>query len=255
MQMLPKGKLRHCIGGSFLVYGYTTGDGEPSLFSTHHCLNHGFSRSLGHSLEKRQDNRSFACLGLHVALRNRFHTGLQIAGSIDRRLDVTDLAIKEMPIEERYDKLLESYLLNHAINYALHKELGVVTKYIDFYVKIQKKMVPSYFGTAFKVFKTLSPGKAFKQQIKQIMNIFQETQPLSNMELTWISDREVIIKTENCVVLDKMRKLVKNAGLDINPRFLCGIDTTLVAEMTKEFGVNTIVKKEKNGCITTIKLK
>ncbi len=160
-----------------------------------------------------------------------------------------------MSLEEKYDKLLDSYLLNNAINYAFHKELGVISKYTDFYIKVQEKMVPSYLGTAFKVFKTLSAGKAFKQIIKQLMSLFQETQPLSNMDLTWISDREVVIKTKNCVTLERMRKLVKKAGLDINPKFMCGIDTTVMAELTKKFGIDIAVKREENGCVGTIKLR
>ena len=63
------------------------------------------------------------------------------------------LSVKEMPLEEKYDKLLDSYLLNNAINYAFHKELGVISKHTDFYTKVQEKLVPSYLGTAFKMFK------------------------------------------------------------------------------------------------------
>ena len=68
------------------------------------------------------------------------------------------MEIKEMPLEEKYDKILDEYILSDVINYAFHKELGVVNKYHDFYVKVQKKMLPSFLGTAFKMFKAVAPG-------------------------------------------------------------------------------------------------
>lgn len=165
------------------------------------------------------------------------------------------MEIKEMPIEEKYDKLLDQYLLNEAKNYALHKELGVISKSTDFNVKVQKKMLPSYLGTAFKLFRTISASRAFKSVVNQLMYTFQSTQPLSNMELTWISDREAVIRTKNCTNIKKMRDLVKKAGLDINPRFMCGIDTKTITELAKEFGVDTHMKLEENGCKMTMKLK
>ena len=64
-----------------------------------------------------------------------------------------------------------------------------------------KNMVPGYMDSAFKLMKTVSPSRAFKQVVNQLMFFFQSTQPLSNMELTWNSDREAVIKTKNCVIL------------------------------------------------------
>ena len=93
------------------------------------------------------------------------------------------MEIKEMPIEERYNLLLDDYLTDAATDYAVLKELGGVDKQLDLLVNVQKKMLPSYLGTAFKLFRTISASRAFKSVVKQLMYNFQSTQPLSNMEL------------------------------------------------------------------------
>ena len=68
-----------------------------------------------------------------------------------------DLDIKEMSIEERYDRLLDDYLLDVATDYAVLKELGGVDKQLDLSVKIQKKMLPKILGSAvFKLLKVLA---------------------------------------------------------------------------------------------------
>jgi hypothetical protein len=52
------------------------------------------------------------------------------------------LAIKEMPLEKKYNKLLDQYVLTEAMNCALHKELGTMAKRNDMMLKIWKKMLP-----------------------------------------------------------------------------------------------------------------
>jgi len=145
--------------------------------------------------------------------------------------------------------------LNEAINYALHKELGVLDKYYDLYMKVQKKMLPSLLGIAFKVMKAITPGRAFKQAANQFVYTAQTSNPLSNIELTMVSDREAVIRTKNCVLLKKMRDVVKKAGLDIDPKFMCEDGSKTVPELLKEFGIDATMELEENGCITTAKLK
>ena len=169
--------------------------------------------------------------------------------------EVRDLEIKEMPLEEKYDKLLDDYLLANAAGYALHKELGVVDKSNNLWVKVQKKMLPSVLGVAFKVLKTISPGRAFKQVTDQYVYSIQRFIPLSNVELTMVSDREAVVRIKNCPVLKRQRDLVKKAGLDVDPRFLCEIDAKINPEVAKEFGVDLTFELEENGCTTTAKLK
>ena len=164
------------------------------------------------------------------------------------------MTIKEMPIEKKYDELLDTYVLTEVINHVLHKEAGTVKKYVELSVEAYKNMIPSYIGSAFKLMKTVSPSRAFKQAVNQLMYFFQSTQPSSNMELTWNSDREAVITTKNCAILKRMKNIVKKTGLDANPKSMCGIHTAIFKEVFKEFGTEISIKTEQNGCIGTIKL-
>ena len=70
-----------------------------------------------------------------------------------------------MPLEEKYNRLLDDYLLTIAMWNAFSKELGAVEKSRDLWVKVQKNMLPSVLGIAFKVLKAITPGRAFKQVV------------------------------------------------------------------------------------------
>lgn len=165
------------------------------------------------------------------------------------------MEIKEMPLEEKYDKLYDQYLLTEAMNYALHKELGVLDKYMDLYVKVMKKRLPGLLGVAFKALKAIAPGKAFKQLTDQSVYMQQMLIPPSNIELTRVSDREATTRIRDCPVLKKMRDVVKKAGLDIDPKSMCEMDAKIMPLVTKEFGIDATMELEENGCITTHKLK
>jgi hypothetical protein len=165
-----------------------------------------------------------------------------------------------MPIEERYDRLLDEYVLNTAMTYALFKELGVdeklgLDKSIDLSVKVDKKMLPSTLGIAFKVLKAITPGTAFKKVIDQYLYTGQTWHPLSTLELTQVSDRDAVIRIKNCVLLKKTRELVKKVGLDIDPKIICERDAKYFPELLKEFGADITWELEENGCRCTAKLK
>ena len=160
-----------------------------------------------------------------------------------------------MPLEERYDKLRDDFFLDHAINYALHRELGTVDKWLDYLVKVRIRMTPSYYGIAFKLLKAITPGTAFKQFIDRFTYRLQTRHPLSNIELTRVSNREAEVRVKNCVYLRRLRELVKKAGLDIDPKFICECDSKIIKEGGKEFGIDATVDLEENGCTMTAKLK
>ena len=120
------------------------------------------------------------------------------------------MEIKEMPIDERYDRLLDDYLLDVATDYAILKELGGVDKQIDLSVKMQKKMLPKILGSpVFKLLKVLAPGRTFKQLSSTFFYNAQTWHPLSTIEVTEVSDREVAGVIKNCVLLKRVRDIVK----------------------------------------------
>lgn len=165
------------------------------------------------------------------------------------------MEIKEMPSEEKFDRLLDDFLLSVITGYALHKELGVIDKYLDMSIKVNKKMLPRFLGPVFKLMNVLSPGRTFKQVINQSMYIFQEIEPLSNLELSWISDREAVLRVKNCKRLRRTRELVKKSGLNIDPTEPCEMECQTLKGISREFGVDVTWELEENGCRITGKLK
>jgi len=165
------------------------------------------------------------------------------------------LEIKEMPLEEKYNKLLDSYIFGWIGNYSLNKELGAVDKCIDLSVEMQKKLLPSIWGPSFKLLKALTPGRIFKQIVEQYVYTMQSAMPLSNIELSWVSDREAVLGIKNCPILQRARELVKKTGVNVDPRELCETESKINKELTKESGVDLAWKHTENGCTYTAKLK
>lgn len=165
------------------------------------------------------------------------------------------MTIKEMPLEEKYEKLLDAYLLNSATLYALHKEHGIVDKCIESLVKTRKNMIPSLPAATYKLLKTLAPGKAFNQLMDQQIYEMQVDMPLSNIEVNRVSNREVTMRIKGCPILKRTRELIKKAGLDVDPRELCEIDPKVMSGVAKDFGVDVSWQFEENGCLWTVKLK
>lgn len=176
--------------------------------------------------------------------------------SPDGDLDVVRcLDIKEMPLQEKYDRLLESYVLGWIRDTVLHKELGAVDKCTDLTVRMQKKMIPSTLGPASRMLKTIAPGRTFKQLTEQYVYTMQGMTPLSNIELSWVSDREAVVNVKNCPVLQKIKELVKKTGANVDPKEPCETESQINKEIVKEFGIDLAWEHTENGCRCTAKLK
>ncbi len=170
------------------------------------------------------------------------------------------MEIKEMPIEERYGRLLDDYMSGAAMNYALFKELGVdkelgLEKNAALSVKMDMKTLPGYLGIAFKLLKAITPGKAFEQVLDRFLYHAQQWHPLATIEVNKISDREAVVRVKNCVLLKRMRDIVKKTGLDIDPKINCERDTKYFLKLFKELGIDGTWELEENGCRANVKLK
>ena len=165
------------------------------------------------------------------------------------------MSFREMPLEEKYDKLLDLYVQTEIVNYNLHKELGTVDKRNDMMFKVWKNLLPSYMGMALQVMKTIAPGTTFKKVVDSLISFSQVTVPLSNIEVTFVSEREVVIKTKNCPMLIRGKELAKKAGLDIDPKEICKNEQTYMPKMVAEWGIDITMKLEEDGCQMIGKLK
>ena len=168
---------------------------------------------------------------------------------------MSELTIKEMPLKEKYEKLLDAYLKDRATTYALHKKLGTVDKYIESLVKTEKNMVPSLPAATYKLLKAVAPGTAFNQLMDQQIYAMQANTPLSNIEVNRVSNREVTIRIKDCPNLKRKGELLKKAGLDVDPKEMCEIEPQVMSGMAKDFGIDVAWQTEENGCFYTVKLK
>ena len=166
-----------------------------------------------------------------------------------------NLTIKEMPLEEKYEKLRDAYMLDRVALYAVQKELGIVDKCIDALVKTQKNMVPSLPAATYKLLKAVAPGTAFNQLVDQQIYGMQASTPLSNMEINRVSGREVTIKVKDCPNLKRRGELIKKMGLDVDPKEVCEIEPKVMKGMAEDFGIDVAWRPEENGCFWTVKLK
>jgi len=154
-----------------------------------------------------------------------------------------------MSLEEKYDNLLDSFILTMATDFALFEELGEVDRYLDLHVKVRKRMLPSLLGSALKLFKMISPRRALNRVIQQYAYSQQMYLPKKNIELEWVSDRQVVCRIRDCPNLQRLRDIVKNAGLDIDPRFHCTIELKVLMALAKEFGIEGNTEIEEDGCL------
>ena len=162
--------------------------------------------------------------------------------------------IKEMSLEKKYKILLDETQLIWLTNYAFNKEQGTLDKWLDKYIIVQKQMLQRYLGFA-KLLKKLAPGKVFKQMTEQVVYLLQRYMPLSHIELSYASDHKAILEIKNCPLLKRYKELIKQADLDLDPKFVCDNDLKIYPIIAKELGIDLTYELEETGCRLVGKLK
>ena len=97
-----------------------------------------------------------------------------------------------------------------------------------------------------------------KQAMKQFAYMMQMMQPKANIELSWISDREAVMKIKNCEGVTRAKKVIKNSGLDITARELCEMEKKMhfhPRHPMNQMGIEAKCDLEENGCKWTFKMK
>jgi hypothetical protein len=135
--------------------------------------------------------------------------------------------------------------------------MGLTEKYMDYSIKIMKKMMPTLMGSAFKFIKMLSPGRAFKMFVKGILQNDQVMEPFGNTEIVNLTDEEAVITTKNSLMLKKYRDIIKKAEIKLDLREYFELMNESGRGMAKEFGIDVIPDTthiEENTITITIKL-
>ena len=168
------------------------------------------------------------------------------------------MEIEKMPLEEKYERLLNQMTLVWAEAYDFNKKQGTTDEWLDYMTNMEKKLLPYTTGLGkvfFKFMKKVAPGKTFKQAVYKVLYDQQKWHRYSSLELSWISDREAIWKVKDCPFIKKYEELIKKTGFDITPKYICENDMKFMSKVFKEYGVDLTYKIEENGCQTRIKLK
>jgi len=165
---------------------------------------------------------------------------------------VRDLEIKEMPIAEKYDRLFDFFVLDHAVSYASHKKLGTLDKYLDDTVEAFRKMMPRFMAPVVKLMMQGHIKEAVNQMVYLEQHLHQPARP------HWVSDREVVLTFKNCERLRRRREIVKEAGLNIDPRELCEMEKRIhfhTRHPMRQMGLDVTAELGETGCKWTFKLK
>ena len=169
--------------------------------------------------------------------------------------------IKEMPLEEKWDRLHDFFTMDHAISYKTHKRLGTVNEWVDDTVEAYRNMMPRFMGPLAKlmggIVGKLAPNISLKQALNHVLYSEQMMHDVSEFEISTPSDGEICIRFKNCNRLRRQREIVKKAGLGFDPREICEVEKlhlTHPRHPTTEMGIiPTDIKWEETGCVWTFK--
>lgn len=166
--------------------------------------------------------------------------------------------IKEMPIEEKWDRLHDFFTMDHAISYKAHKRLGTVQEWVDDTVEAYRYMGPRFLGPMARFVGRLAPNKSLKEAIKRVLYNDQMMHGPGEYEVSEPKDGEITVRFKNCLRLKKQREIVKTANLGFDGREICEIEKmhlTHPRHLTTEMGcIPTVIEWEETGCVWTFKM-
>ncbi|RMF92336.1 MAG: hypothetical protein D6734_12510 [Candidatus Schekmanbacteria bacterium] len=166
--------------------------------------------------------------------------------------------IKEMPIEEKWDRLHDFFTMDHAISYKTHKRLGTVQEWVDDTVEAYRYMAPRFIGPMARIVGKLAPNKSLKEAIKRVLYNDQMMHGPGEYEVSEPENGEITVRFKNCLRLKKQREIVKKANLGFDGREICEVEKmhlTHPRHPTTEMGCIPIkIEWEETGCVWTFKM-
>jgi isoleucyl-tRNA synthetase len=102
--------------------------------------------------------------------------------------------IKEMYLEEKWDRLHDFFTMDHAISYKTQKRLGTVNEWVDDTVEAYRNLGPRFIGPVAKIVGEIAPNKALKEGIDRVLYSDQMMHNPSEYEVSMPSDGEIIIR-------------------------------------------------------------
>ena len=170
--------------------------------------------------------------------------------------------IKDMPIEEKWDRLHDFFTLDHAISYQAHKRLGTVREWVDDTVEAYGKMMGRFMGPLAALMgraaARLTPNVVLKQAINAVLYSDQMMHGPGEYQVSEPKDGEMIVRFKNCLRLKKQGEIVKRCELGFDPREICEVEKMHLTHpnhpTTKMGIVPTEITWEEGGCVWTFKV-
>jgi hypothetical protein len=171
-------------------------------------------------------------------------------------------SIKEMSVEEKWDRVHDFFTMDHAISYHTHKRLGTVDEWVADTVDAYGNMIGRFFGpmaevmskAAFKV----APNKVLKKVMDAVLNNDQMMHGPGEYEVSDAKNGEMTVRFKNCLRLKKQNEVVKKCNLPFEGREICEVEKMHLTHpnhpTTKMGVVPTDITWEETGCVWTFKV-
>jgi len=165
--------------------------------------------------------------------------------------------VKEMALEEKYDRALDYFTMDHAISYITHKENGTLDKWVDATIEAYRKAAPRFMAPLAKIVGKIAPNLSLKQALKQVVCAEQQMHDISEFEVSMPEEGTICIRFSNCDRYRRQKETVKRMDLKIEPRDICEVERLHhfhPRHPMQDAGVTPIdVKGEDTGCVWTFK--
>ena len=171
--------------------------------------------------------------------------------------------IKEMPIEEKWDRVHDFFTMDHAISYKTHKRMGTVDEWVDDTVDAYGKTVGRFMGPPAEMMgkagTRLAPNFVLKQAITNVLYNDQMMHGPGEYEVSEVRDGEITVRFKGCLRLRKQKEIVEQCQLDFDAREICELEkmhlTHPRAPAARMGVVPTDVTWEEGGCVWTFKVR
>jgi hypothetical protein len=169
--------------------------------------------------------------------------------------------IKDMSIEDKWDRVHDFFTMDHAISYHTHKRLGTVDEWVADTVEAYGHMMGRFMGPLAglmsKAALKIAPNKVLKQAIQAVLYSDQMMHGPGEYEVSEPKDGEITVRFKNCLRLKKQNEIAKKCNLPFEGREICEVEKLHLTHpnhpTTKMGVIPTDITWEEGGCVWTFK--
>ena len=171
--------------------------------------------------------------------------------------------IKEMSVEEKWDRLHDFFTMDHAISYKTHKRMGTVQEWVDDTVGAYEQMMGRFMGPLAglmgRAIARLTPNMVLKQAINAVLYSDQMMHGPGEYLISEPRDGQITIRFVDCLRLKKQREIVKRCDLDFDAREICEVEKmhlTHPNHPTTKMGIIPVeIAWQETGCVWTFQVQ